>query len=54
MPCLFHFSRFYHPQIIGWWVQIMKLLIMKFSPLPCYLTNSNLMPKASCRLLLTK
>jgi hypothetical protein len=30
-------SRFYHPQNIGWGVQIMELLITKFSPLPCYL-----------------
>jgi hypothetical protein len=30
-------SRFYHPHNIGWGVQIMKLPIMKFSPLPCYL-----------------
>jgi hypothetical protein len=27
-------SRFYSPHDIGWGVQIMKLLIMKFSPLP--------------------
>jgi hypothetical protein len=32
-----HFSRFYHPHNIGSGVQIMKLLIMKFSALPCYL-----------------
>jgi hypothetical protein len=30
-------SRFYHPHNIGSGVQITKLLIMKFSPLPCYL-----------------
>jgi hypothetical protein len=29
-------SRFYHPHNIGWGVQIMKLLIMKFSPLLFY------------------
>jgi hypothetical protein len=32
-----HSSGFYHPQSSGWAVQIIKLLIMKFSPLPCYL-----------------
>jgi hypothetical protein len=37
MPRPSHPSRFYHPHNIGWGVQIMKLLIMKFSPLPCYL-----------------
>jgi hypothetical protein len=37
MPSPYHSSRFYHPHNIGWGVQIMKLLIMKFSPLPCYL-----------------
>jgi hypothetical protein len=30
-------SRFYHLRSIGWEVQIMQLLIMKFSPFPCYL-----------------
>ena len=29
-------SRFYHPNDTGWGVQIIKLLIMYFSPLPCY------------------
>jgi hypothetical protein len=28
-------SRFYHPHNSGWGVQIMELLNMKFSPLPC-------------------
>ena len=28
MPCLSHSSRFYHPQNIGWTVQIIKFLIM--------------------------
>ena len=37
MPRLFHSSRFYHPNNIWWAVQIIKLLIMQFSPLPCYL-----------------
>jgi hypothetical protein len=41
----FHFSRFYHPNDIGWWVEIINLLIMKFSPLPCYLVP--LRPKYS-------
>jgi hypothetical protein len=36
MPRSSHF-RFYHPHNSGWGVQIMKLLIMKSSPLPCYL-----------------
>jgi hypothetical protein len=30
-----HSSRIYHAHTIGRWVQIMKVLIMKFSPLPC-------------------
>jgi hypothetical protein len=29
-------SWFYHRHNIGWGVHIMKLLIMKFSPLPCF------------------
>jgi hypothetical protein len=37
MPRRSHSSRFNHPHNSGWGVQIMKLLIMKFSPLPCYL-----------------
>jgi hypothetical protein len=37
MPRLSHSSRFYHPHDSGWAVQIIKLLIMKFSPFPCYL-----------------
>jgi hypothetical protein len=36
MPCLSH-SWFYHPHNIGWGVQIMKLVIMKFFPPPCHL-----------------
>jgi len=35
MPCPSHSSQFYHPNNIGRGVQI-KLLIMQFSPLPCY------------------
>jgi hypothetical protein len=36
MPRLRH-SGFYHPHNIGSAVQIINFLIMKFSPLPCYL-----------------
>ena len=31
-----HSSRFYYPKNIGWAVQIIKLLIIESSPLPCY------------------
>jgi hypothetical protein len=37
MPRPSHSSRFYHPHNIGWGIQIMKLLIMKFSLHSCYL-----------------
>jgi len=37
MPRLSHSSQFSHSKNTGWGVQIMKLLIMLFSPLPCYL-----------------
>jgi hypothetical protein len=37
MPRPSHSSRFYHPNNTGWGVQILKLLIMQFSPLPCYI-----------------
>jgi hypothetical protein len=37
MPRPSHSFRFYHPRNIGWGVQIIKLLVMKLSPLPCYL-----------------
>ena len=40
-----HSSWFYHPNNIWWAVQITKLLIMQFSPLPCYLVP--LRPKYS-------
>ena len=30
-------SRFYHPDNIGWDVQIIQLLTMQFPPIPCYL-----------------
>ena len=36
MPCPSHSSPFYRPKNIGWAVQIVQLLIMQFSPLPCY------------------
>jgi hypothetical protein len=45
MPCPSH-SQFYHPHNTAWGIQIIKL-IMKFSPLPCYLIP--LMPKYSPR-----
>jgi hypothetical protein len=45
MPHLSHSSRFDHPKNIGWGVQIIKFLIMYFSPLPCYLVP--LRPKYS-------
>jgi len=38
-------SRFYHLSSIEWGVQIIKLFIMQFSPLPCYLVP--LRPKHS-------
>jgi hypothetical protein len=37
MPRPSHSSRFYHSHNSGWGVQIIKLFVMKFSPLPCYL-----------------
>jgi hypothetical protein len=37
MPRPSHSSRVYHPNNIGWAVQIIKLLIMYFSLLPCHL-----------------
>ena len=37
MPRLPHTTRFYHPNNIGWGVKITQLLIIWFSPLPCYL-----------------
>jgi hypothetical protein len=40
-----HFSRFYHSNNICWGVQIIKLLIMWFLPLPCNLIR--LRPKYS-------
>jgi hypothetical protein len=39
MPCPSHSSRFYQLHDNGWGLRIMKLLIMKFSPLPCYLSH---------------
>ena len=37
MPRSSHSSRFYHPNNIGWGVQIIKLLIMQLPQVPCYL-----------------
>ena len=37
MPRPSQYSRFDHPSIIRWTVQIITLLIMQLSPLPCYL-----------------
>jgi hypothetical protein len=45
MPRPSHSSRFYHPNHFGWGVQIIKLLIMQFSLLPCHLVP--LRPKFS-------
>ena len=45
MPRPSHYSRFYHPKNTGWWVQIVKLLIMWFAPLPFYIVP--LRPKYS-------
>ena len=45
VPYSSHSSLFYHPKNIGWAVQIIKLLIMPFSPLPSYLVP--LRPKYS-------
>ena len=36
MPCPSHSSPFYHPSSIVWAVQIIKLLVMSFSLLPCH------------------
>ena len=45
VPRLSQYSRFDHSNNIGWGAEIIKLLIMKFSPLPCYLVP--LRPKHS-------
>jgi hypothetical protein len=37
MPHPSYSSLFYHPNNIGWGIEIIKLLIMWFSPLPCYI-----------------
>jgi hypothetical protein len=37
MPHPSYSSRFNHQHNIGWTVQIIKLLVKKFSPFPCYL-----------------
>jgi len=39
MSCSSHSSRFVHPNNIRWGLQIIKLLIMLFSPLPYYLAS---------------
>jgi len=52
MPRSSHSSRFFHPNNIGWGVQIIKLLISSFSPLPCYLVP--LRPKYSSQHLILK
>jgi hypothetical protein len=46
------YSRFYHLQNSRWGVQIIKLLFMKFWPLPCYLFP--LRPKYSPQHLILK
>jgi len=38
-PRTFHSSWFYNPNNIEWSIQIIKLLIIQFSPLPCYLIS---------------
>ena len=45
MPLSSHSSRFKHPNIIWWAVQIIKLVLMYFCPLPCY--SAPLRPKCS-------
>jgi len=37
MPHPSHSTRFYHPNYIGWGIEILKPLIMYLSPLTCYL-----------------
>jgi hypothetical protein len=37
VPPISYFIQFYHSNNIGWAVQIIQLLIVWFSPLPCYL-----------------
>ena len=39
MPRPSHSSRFYHPNNVGWGVQITQFLIMQFPPLTCYLVH---------------
>jgi len=45
-------SWFYHPNYIGWGVQIIQLLIMQLPPLPCYLVPPR--PKYSLRYAVLK
>jgi hypothetical protein len=42
MPRPSNSSRFYHPHNSGWGVQIMMLLIINFSPQPCYIVPLSL------------
>ena len=51
MPRESHSSRFYHPNSIGWAVQNIKLLIMQFPPLPCYIVPPR--PNLPLTLILT-
>lgn len=51
--CMLHLSRptwFNHPDSVRWWVQIMKLLIMWFSPILCYsnFPEINLLKTPTC------
>jgi hypothetical protein len=39
MPHPPHSSRFYHPNNIWWWVQVIKFLVTQSSPLPCHLVS---------------
>ena len=51
MPRPSYYSRFYHPNNIGWAVQIIKLLIVYFSPLPSYLVPFRLQYSLICLIL---
>ena len=52
MSCPSHSSWFCHPHNIGWGVQIIKLLIVLFYPLTCYLVSQR--PKYSPQLPILK
>jgi len=47
-----HSYRYYHPKYVVWAVQVIKLLIVKFSSLPCHLHPHAL--KYSLQLLILK